>query len=236
MKIFKLLLFFTFLIFSVSVKAQKKGYLSMFNGKSLSGWHIDIPEMDKNPNAINPFIVREGKLVTLGKPGGHIITDLSFSNYRVEFDYRFAGEPGNCGALVHVSKLRRLYEMFPQSVEVQLMHDNAGDFWCIGENIEVPNMEERRGPKEEWGVDGKKKRRIPNLVDGVEKPLGEWNHMQIECLGREVKVWHNGVLVNHGFNATAMEGQFALQSEGAEVEFDHIYWKPIRKLSKKAIK
>ena len=125
--------------------------------------------------------------------------------------------------------------MFPQSVEVQLMHDNAGDFWCIGENIEVPDMEKRRGPKEKWGVDGKKNRRIPNLVDGVEKPVGEWNRMQIECLGNEVKVWHNGVLVNYGFNATASSGQFALQSEGSEVEFENIYLEPIEELSQKAL-
>lgn len=236
MNIKKLFLVSILLILSISSYSQRKGASSLFNGENLNGWYIDVPAMDKNPDAINPFIVRDGKLVSLGKPGGHIITDEKFSNYRVEFDYRFAGEPGNCGALVHVSSMRRLYEMFPKSIEVQLMHDNAGDFWCIGENIEVPNMEERRGPKEEWGVDGKKKRRIPNLVDGVEKPLGDWNHMQIECFGNEVKVWHNGILVNHGFNATASKGQFALQSEGSEVEFDHLYLMPIKKLSEKAAK
>ena len=46
---------------------------SLFNGKDLSGWHIDIPKMDKDPNAKNPFIVRDGMLVSLGKPGGHLI-------------------------------------------------------------------------------------------------------------------------------------------------------------------
>ncbi len=204
----------------------------LFNGNNLSGWHWDVPEMDKNPEAINPFFVRDGMLVTKGEPGGHLITDINISNYKISFEYRFAGKPGNCGALVHVSKPRRLYAMFPQSVEVQLMHDNAGDFWCIGENIEVPNMEARRGPKEKWGVDGDKNRRIPNLTDDTEKPVGQWNQMQIECFGGEVKVWLNGIMVNHGFNATATSGAFALQSEGSEVEFKNIYYVPIKGISK----
>jgi hypothetical protein len=42
--------------------------------------------------------------------------------------------------------------MFPKSIEVQMMHQNAGDFWCIVEDVTVPDMEKRRGPKEEWGI------------------------------------------------------------------------------------
>ena len=61
---------------------------------------------------------------------------------------------------------------------------------------------ERRGPKETWGVDGDKNRRILNLTDDSEKPLGEWNKMVIECVGDEVKVWVNGDLVNHGTKCT----------------------------------
>ena len=202
----------------------------MFNGKDLTGWHVDVPKMDNDPTARNPFIIRNGLLVSLGTPGGHLITDASYQNYRLEIEYRFAGKPGNCGALVHVSTPRALYEMFPKSIEVQMMHQNAGDFWCIQEDIAVPDMEKRRGPKEKWGVNGDKLRRIPNLTDGSEKPLGEWNAMTIECLGNEVKVWVNNDLVNHGFDATVQQGQIALQAEGSEVEFRKVMLTPITKL------
>nr|WP_295928341.1 DUF1080 domain-containing protein [uncultured Dyadobacter sp.] len=205
---------------------------ALFNGKDLKGWHIDIPEMDKNPNAVNPFLVRNGLLVSLGTPGGHLITDAQHENFRFTFQYRFAGKPGNCGALVFVSKPRDLYEMFPKSIEVQLMNQNAGDFWCIQEDITVPDMEKRRGPKEKWGVNGDKLRRIPNLTDGTEKPLGEWNSMVIECVKNTIKVWLNGVLVNYGYDATASKGQIALQSEGSEVEFKEVKITPIKALSR----
>ncbi|WP_316789151.1 DUF1080 domain-containing protein [Pedobacter frigoris] len=209
--------------------AQSK---SLFNGKDLKGWHADVPEMDKNPNARNPFIVRNGLLVSLGTPGGHLITDAVYKNYRIEVQYRFAAKPGNCGVLVHASKSRALYDMFPQSIEVQMQHTMAGDFWCIEEDITVTDMETRRGPKEKWGVNGDKLRRIKRLSKDVEKPVGEWNKMVIECVGDQVKVWVNDVFTNHGTNCTAQSGNIALQAEGSEVEFRKVELTPIRKLSK----
>ena len=191
----------------------------LFNGKDLTGWHVDVPEQDDNPDIEPSFVFRDGNLVSMGEPRGHLITDASHQNYRLIVQYRFVGEPGNCGVLVHASTPRSLYEMFPKSLEVQMKHENAGDFWCIVEDIKVPNMEERRGPKDEWGIREGKKRRVMNLTDGSEKPLGEWNEMVIECVADEVKVWVNGDMVNHGTDCTASKGQIALQAEGAEVEF-----------------
>jgi hypothetical protein len=200
----------------VSARAQKE--YSLFNGKDLSGWHADVPAMDTT-SATSPFIVRNNLLVSLGTPGGHLITDSVYENYRLTVEYRFAGKPGNCGVLVFASTPRALYKMFPKSIEVQMMHENAGDFWCIVEDIEVPDMEARRGPKEKWGITEDKLRRIKNLTDNSEKPVGEWNTMVIECLANTITVWVNGDLVNSGFNATASKGQIALQAEGSEVEF-----------------
>lgn len=200
---------------------------SLFNGQDLEGWHVDVPQMDDDTTAINPFIVRDGMLVSLGTPAGHLITDAVHKNYRLEVEYRFAGVPGNCGVLVHASTPRALYEMFPKSVEVQMMHENAGDFWCIVQDIKVPDMEKRRGPQAEWGITEGKGRRILNLTDGTEKPVGEWNKMAIECRGNSVKVWVNDVMVNHGTDCTASEGNIALQAEGSEVEFRKVELSPL---------
>ena len=197
---------------------NNKETVSLIN-EDLNGWHVDVPAMDDNPDTTNPFIMRDGMLVSLGTPGGHLISDEVYSDYKLVAEYRFAGEPGNCGILVHASTPRALYGMFPKSLEVQMMHENAGDFWCIQEDIKVDNMVERRGPKEEWGVSEGKRRRIKNLTDESENPVGEWNTMTIECLGDEVKVWVNDELVNHGYDCTATEGQIAIQAEGSEVEF-----------------
>lgn len=226
--IFLLPVFFLFISCNPS---QQKKTIELFNGIDLSGWHSDVPDMDSLPDLKSPFIVRDNMLVSLGTPGGHLITDSVYQDYRLEIEYRFAGEPGNCGILVHASTPRALYKMFPKSIEVQMFHENAGDFWCIVEDIMVPDMEKRRGPKEEWGITEGKKRRILNLTDGSENPAGEWNTMKIECLGNALKVWVNDQLVNEGTDCTASKGQIAVQAEGSEVEFRKINLTPIKKLS-----
>jgi len=212
--------------------------LSLFNGKDLEGWYADVPDADKakaEGKEIDPsFIVRDGNLVSMGVPLGHLITKDSYKDYRLVVEYRFAGKPGNCGVLVHTdgNRPRVLYDMFPASLEVQLQHNQAGDFWCIHEDIKVPNMAERRGGKpENWGGKEGQGRHIKNLTDGSEKPLGQWNTMQIECLGDKIRVWVNGDLVNDGYDCTASEGQISLQAEGAEVEFRKLEMTPITELT-----
>ncbi len=215
--------------FAMCITSRKP--VVLFEGHDLTGWHSDIPERDTNDLAREPFIVRNGMLVSLGTPNGHLITNNAYRNYRLDVEYRFAGKPGNCGVLVHASTPRVLYKMFPKSLEVQMMHENAGDFWCIGEDIKVEDMLSRRGPQGEWGVTEGKKRRILNLTDGSENSLGEWNHMRIECLDDQIKVWVNNDLVNYGYDCTATSGQIAIQAEGAEVEFRRIELQSIKKLS-----
>jgi hypothetical protein len=204
---------------------------SLFNGKDLSGWHIDVPAIDSSARVRNPFIVRDGLLVSLGEPRGHLVSDSAYSDYRIEAEYRFSSKPGNAGILVHASTPRALYQMFPRSIEVQMESGNAGDFWCIVEDITVPEMETRRGPREKWGTTEGKERRIKNLTDGSERPVGEWNRMVIEAVGRSIKVWVNGTLVNYGTKATASRGHIAVQSEGSEVEFRTLELAPIGKLT-----
>ena len=226
--------------------------ISLFNGKDLAGWTIDAPARDGiTPEQeveikdgimtfdtrnvawwqANPpcFMVRDGLLVAVGMPLGHLITEEQYSNYKLVLEYRFSKEPGNCGVLVHVSTPRYRRDLFPKSIEVQMLQENAGDVWCIGENIEVPDMEERRPRRDEnqaFGGEHGDARQIIKLTD-AEKPAGEWNVMEIVSKGDEIVVHLNGVLVNHGFNSTATSGGIALQSEGVEVEFRKVELTPL---------
>jgi 3-keto-disaccharide hydrolase len=216
---------------STSPCASQRQPQSLFNGRDLTGWQVDVPAADSNTRLRSPFVVRNGVLVSLGEPRGHLLTDSSYRDYRLEIEYRFAAAPGNAGVLVHASTPRALYGMFPRSIEVQMQHSNAGDFWCILEDIHVPDMERRRGPPAQWGTTEGKARRIRNLTEDSEKPVGEWNTMVIEAVGRSIRVWVNGDLVNDGSDAAADHGRIALQSEGSEVEFRKLSLTPISKLT-----
>jgi hypothetical protein len=203
--------------------------IKLFNGTDLAGWTADVPARDADKSVRDSFIVRDGLLVSLGKPEGHLLTNDAYRNYRLEVEYRFPGQPVNCGVLVHASRPRALYKMFPQSIEVQMHSGNAGDFWVIQEDIKVPDMEKRRPRKEgeKWGGAEGDARRVLNLTDGSEKPLGQWNTMVVEARDRTIKVWVNGELVNDGFDATADRGKIALQAEGTEVEFRRVEIGPL---------
>ena len=203
--------------------------IALWNGKDLSNWTADVPKRDTDPSLPDSFVIRNGMLVSLGKPEGHLVTKDTYRDYRLEVEYRFPGKPGNCGVLIHASTPRALYKMFPKSIEVQMQSGDAGDFWCIQEDIQVPDMETRRPRKgtEKWGGAEGDARRIVNLTNGSEKPLGEWNTMVIEARGNAVKVWVNGTLVNDGFGATASQGRIALQAEGTEVEFRKVEIGPL---------
>ncbi len=217
------------LILCVPTLAIAQETVPLFNGKDLTGWTADVPAADKKPDIAPTFIVRNKMLVSLGKPEGHLVTEKEYRDYRLDVEYRFSKGPGNSGVLVHASKPRALYAMFPQSIEVQMLSGEAGDFWVIKEDIKTPNMEERRGPKEKWGSSENDLRRIKNLTDNSEKPVGQWNQMRIECRERTIKVWVNGDLVNDGFDCTTDHGKIALQAEGAEVEFRRVDLTPLAK-------
>jgi hypothetical protein len=209
---------------SAALRAQAR---PLFNGTDLTGWHADVPAADTAPALGSPFSVKDGRLVIAGEPRGHLVTDAVHRNYRLVVEYRFTGAPGNAGVLVHASTPRALYAMFPKSIEVQMESGNAGDFWCIVEDIIVPDMVRRRGPRADWGITEGKGRRIRHLVDGRERPLGDWNRMVIEARGRTITVWLNGTLVNRGTQATADRGQIAIQSEGAAVESRTVTLSPL---------
>ena len=78
-----------------------KAVVHLFDGKDLEGWKPDVPARDTDPNGPPSFVVRDGKLVSLGKPEGHLVTDALYRDYRLEVEYRFPGKPGNCGVLIH---------------------------------------------------------------------------------------------------------------------------------------
>ncbi|HRI21859.1 MAG TPA: DUF1080 domain-containing protein [Panacibacter sp.] len=233
------------MIFILPVYAAAQFHL-LFNGRDFTGWHMDVPAMDTGKIVKPPFIIRNGMIVLLAGPYGHLITDTVYQNFRLRVEYRFAAVPGNSGVLVHVSAPREINKMYPKSIEVQLKHNNAGDLWCIGENITAPDMENRRGyedkPKgmyssimatlKRWsGMGESKQSRIVKLTGNTEKPAGEWNTLITECAGNNIKVWLNGSLVNYGYNCTATKGQIALQAEGCEVEFRKVELMQITKIT-----
>ncbi|VGO22275.1 3-keto-disaccharide hydrolase [Pontiella sulfatireligans] len=198
----------------VSASFAGEEWKPLFNGKDFTGWSFDT--LDKAaPETI--WSVADGVISVGGKdkPNGVMRTEKSYSNYELEFEWRWPDSGGNSGCLIHCSD-PRLMNVWPKSIEVQLMKDNAGDFWEIGEAIEV--TPEQIAPP---GKKGPSRRRL-NLTDGSEKPMSEWNTMRVVAKGNAVEVFVNGTLVQKGWDASVSEGAICLQAERANVQFRNI--------------
>jgi hypothetical protein len=199
--------------FAPSGAAEEGEPVSLFNGKDLSGWthHLADPQVKME----DVWSAADGVLTCQGKPAGYLRTKEEYENYRLTLEWRWPEKGGNNGVLVHTTTPGAL-GVWPKSIEVQLGSENAGDFWVIGTELDVPNEAER-----------KMGRRHLNLTDGSEKPLGEWNRMEIVCRGDEILVKVNDELVNHATNVSQTKGAIALQSEGTEIQFRNIKLTPL---------
>jgi hypothetical protein len=183
----------------------------LFNGKDLEGWSFDVVTSKVAGGEI--WSVKDGILVCSGRPPSVLRSKEDFANYQLVLEWRWAAKPGNSGVLVHASTPREMY-VWPKSIEVQLRHGDAGDFWLLGETIR-----ETPGKREE--------RRWVNLADGAEKPAGEWNAMTIRCQGDALLVHVNGTKVNEAKGLSVAKGAICLQSEGAEIHFRKVEITPL---------
>ncbi len=203
------------LLFACSLAASD--WKPLFDGQTFNDWTFDV--LDDSP-AESIFSISDGvlKIEGTGKSKAVIQSKGSYSNFELEFEWRWPAEPGNSGCLLFCSG-KRFMSVWPRSLEVQMQHGSAGDFIHIGETIDVtkeqlPVYDKK---KESW-----KKRLRLNLTDDSEKAPGQWNHCRIVSNGGEVAVYINGDLVNKGWNATARSGRICFQAELADVHYRNI--------------
>ncbi|MEJ7830712.1 MAG: DUF1080 domain-containing protein, partial [Segetibacter sp.] len=60
----KKLILLTIILTSIFSFKYRPKTISLFNGKDLTGWHVDVPAMDKDSSLKSPFIIRDGLLVS----------------------------------------------------------------------------------------------------------------------------------------------------------------------------
>jgi hypothetical protein len=149
-----------------------------------------------------------------------MVTKGEYGDYVLNVKWRFPpGKGGNTGVLLHVQDEK----YWPTSIEAQMLSGHAGDlFLNLPPAVKLDVDKSRHDPKQE--------RRFLRIESKgpVEKPLGEWNEMEVTCKGGDITVVVNGVKVNEGKNGNLKRGRIALQSEGAEVYFKDIVIKSLK--------
>jgi arylsulfatase len=148
------------------VEEPREPEVSLFNGEDLRGWR-------ELGDAI--FTVEDSEL--LGRSGGgrqsFLVTERTFGDFRLELDLKAVGS-GNSGVQV-----RSHQKPSGQVVGYQIEVDPSPRAWSGG------LYEEGRRA---WLQDLSK-----NEAGRRAFKLGEWNHYRIECVGRRIRAWVNGV-------------------------------------------
>lgn len=185
----------------------------LFGQEDLPAWtfYLEDPQAKRD----DAWTVNDGEVICHGKPRGYLRTLKEYGNYTLSFQWRWAtgSRGGNSGLLVHITGEDKIW---PQSVEVQLKRDNAGDLYTNETTLEVNDPARIEG-----------ERRFINLLDDAEVPIGEWNTMEVTCALDEISVSVNGQLINYASGCPLQRGAIGLQSEGAEIHFRNFRLTPI---------
>lgn len=198
------------LLFSLSVSSAKNdGWVSLFNGKDLSGWH--------QLNGKAKYHVENGEIIgttVADTPNSFLVTDKDYSDFILELDLLVANEM-NSG--IQFRSLSKADVMDGRVHGYQCEVDPSTRAWSGGIYDEA-----RRG----WLYTGE--------LNPAAKPafkLGEWNHYRIECVGNSIRTWLNGTPVAYLLNDLTPSGFIALQVHAIGKEDQpgkQIRWKNIR--------
>ena len=193
--------------------------IDLWNGRDLTGWEFVSP----SPADIKTvcIIKPDGVLAVAGKPVGYLVTTGSYENYRLHVEYRWPADAvnnSNSGVLVHVASGPVDRDTWPLCFQVQTKVTRVGDLLPMaGAKFAEPlsTAPGARTPQLE--------RRQPDS----EKPLGEWNSLDLVCRGDALEVSINGVLQNTVTRCEPRAGKIGIQCEGFPYELRHFRLTPL---------
>jgi hypothetical protein len=204
---------------------QADGWKLLFDGKTTTGWREW-----KQATAPDGWKAVDGALTRVAK-AGDLITVEKYGSFDFTFEWRIA-QNGNSGVFFHVAEAQDLPSTYTTGPEYQLL-DNDG------------HPDAKNGPDRFAG--GNYALHAP--VNGVPKPIGQWNQSRLLVDGPHVEHWLNGAKVveyelwsadwkdrvskskfstmpRYGLEKT---GHIALQDHGSEVAFRNLKLKSLDK-------
>jgi hypothetical protein len=148
------------------------GWKLLFDGKTTEGWRNF-----KKDTISDGWQVTDGALCRVNKSAGDIVTADEYDNFILELDYKVP-EHANSGIMYRVS-------------------EDQGTTWSTGPEVQILDNTDPHGDPQKSGwcyalyrppVDPK----TDKPLDAT-KPVGEWNHLRLVCVGPYVEHWMNGV-------------------------------------------
>lgn len=232
-----------------AAKADADGFVSIFNGKDLTGWTPKIKGQELGSDEKKTFRVKDGaiqvrydKYEKFNGAFGHLFLDTPHAHYILRLEYRFVGEaqlaghPGgwafmNSGVMVHGQDPQSMGkdQNFPNSIEVQLLGQKVG----TDEKRPTANI---CSPGTHYFIDGKAVKAHCKKSTSKTYAGEQWVKLEIEVHGHE-KIIHrvNGEVVFE-YEKPMLDkgptelssGSISLQSESHECDFRNIEIKVLK--------
>jgi hypothetical protein len=203
------------------------GFRRLFDGASLRGWREEKGH-EGHWKAANGVAAFDGK-------GDSLWSTDSFGDFELIADWRWTKD--------HQGKMQRPFigadgnevKNADGSAKTQEVEERDSGIFIRGNTKSQVNIWSWPvGSGEIWGyrtdpAQPAAVRAACTPRERADKPVGEWNRMQIRAIGDRVHVTLNGKLVIDNAQLPGMpaEGPIALQSHGCPIEFQNIYIRPL---------
>ena len=160
-----------------NIELTEIGYRSLFNGKDLDGWE------GVGGVASECWSVIDGILTCSGKKGPWLRSTVEYGDFNLRLEYRVSNG-GNSGVYVRVppdGNHHRDDDTQPAAgFEVQILDDTSPEHAALKDFQYSASIYDFAG-----------------ATPRVSRPLGEWNSLEINCIGQRITTWHNGVQVTN---------------------------------------
>ena len=151
---------------AASTAAVDTNWVSLFDGASLSGWHL----FRKEGQPVEGWTVQDSALVRTG-PGGDLVTDKEYGNFELALEWKVQ-KGGNSGIFFRIDPKAEVTYLSAPEMQVldDAAHKDGGDrLTSAGANYA-----------------------LHPAPAGAAKPAGEWNAVRLVAIGNHVEHWLNG--------------------------------------------
>lgn len=214
-------------------KPDADGFVPLFNGQDLSGFvNLNV--------APGTFTVRDGIIVSTGKPTGVIRTEKQYENFIIELEWKHMKPAGNAGLFIWGAPMTAQGTPFTRGIEVQIL-DHA--YVTEREKKEGKKIDGFTGHGDVFSIHGATMKPDRPHPQGAQrclpsefraKPFGEWNHYRVVCNDGTIKLSVNGKEVSGGTLCSPRKGYICLESEGSECHFRNLKIKELPSTSPSA--
>ena len=226
--------------------------------RDADGRYLEAVGVNKDPMGVFTVAMVDGRpaLRVSGQGFGTVTTKESFGNFHLRLQVKWGDRRWLLrGTMVRDSGLLYFghgpldsdHGRWPRSIEFQIQERNFGDVFAISAQTTVPastlpGEKERAiytydpaGERTVFVQEGAAGSRCARSVD-AERPHGEWNTLDLICIGGDSIHIVNGQVVMRLYNAQRIDGaepapltsgRISLRVEGAEVYYRGIEIRPI---------